>query len=90
MMVPTGQKATERPRHIKKRLDDNQLDNQHEPPLRTHHPIPASIITDNLIIISELNLPRNLPSLLSFDINAPEEASGELATDYLQMIRNND
>ena len=73
MMVPTGQEATERPRHIKKRLDDNQLDNQHEPPLRTNSSTPASISTDNLTIFSELTTPPNLPSIISLDTNTSKE-----------------
>ena len=30
------------------RLDNEQLDNQYDPPLQTHRPIPASISTDKL------------------------------------------
>ena len=39
------------------RLDNEQLDNQNDPPLRTHSPIPASISTDNLTMFGDINPP---------------------------------
>ena len=39
------------------RLGNEQLENQHDPPLRTHRPILASIITDNLTIVSDITPP---------------------------------
>ena len=81
-MVPTGQEATEDPVILKKiSLDNEQLDNQHDPPLRTHRPIPAGISTDNLIIVSDITPPPpNLPSVISLDMNTSEGASGEPAS----------
>ena len=43
------------------RLDNEKLDNQHEPPLRTHHPILSIIITDNLTIVSDITPPSPPP-----------------------------
>ena len=42
MLLP-GKGATEGPCHHEKSLDDEQLKNQHDPPLQTNPPIPASI-----------------------------------------------
>ena len=70
-------------------LDNEQLENQHDPPLRTHRPIPASISTDNLKIVSDITPPPNLPSVLSLNMNTPEGAASELAIDYFQMILKN-
>ena len=39
------------------RLDNNQLDNQHDPPLQTHRPIPEIINTGNLTIVSDITPP---------------------------------
>ena len=71
------------------RLENDQLDNKNDLPLRTNPPIPESIITDKLTIIIDLTLPLNLPSLLSLDLNTYEGAADKLAIDYFQMIRNN-
>ena len=54
-----------------------------------YRPIQASISTDNLTIVSYITLPPNLPSVLSLDVNTYEGAAGELAIDYIHMIRNN-
>ena len=64
------------------RLDNEQLDNKNDLPLRTNPPIPESIITDKLTIIIDLTLPLNLPSLLSLDLNTYEGAADKLAIDY--------
>ena len=58
-MVPPGHEATEGPCHLEKkmRLYNEQLDNQHDLPLQTHRPIPASISTDNLKIVSDITPP---------------------------------
>ena len=66
-------------------LDNEKLDDQHDLPLRTHPPIPASISTDKLKIFSDIT-PPNHSSVLSLDMNTSEQAAGDLATDYLQMI----
>ena len=77
-MVPPVQEATEGPCHLEKKkwLDNEQLDNQHDPPLLKNPPTLASINTDNLKIISELTTPPNLPSVLSLDLNTSEGAAG--------------
>ena len=72
------------------RLDDEKRFNQHDPPLRTNPQIPASISTDDLTIISKLNLPPNLPPVISLDMDTSEGAVGELSTDYFHIIQNND
>ena len=41
-------------------------------------------------IASDINPSPSVPPLLYLDPNTPKGASGELATDYFQMIRNND
>ena len=90
-MVPPGKDTTEGPCHLgEKILDNEKLDNQHDPPLQTHRPITEIISTDNLTIVSD-NTPHlpNLPSLISLDLNTLKGSSGELAIDYFQMIRNN-
>ena len=89
-MVPPGHEATEGPCNLEKkiRLDNEQLENQNDPPLQTHRHIPASIITDNLTIVSDITPPLNLPSVLSLDLNISGGAAGKLAIDYFQMIRN--
>ena len=46
-------------------LDNEQLDNQHGKTLRTHRPIPASIITDNLNIVSYITPPPPPKSTIS-------------------------
>ena len=66
----------------------SNLINQHDPPLQTHCPIPASISTDNLTIVSDIRSLPNLPSVLSLDLNKSEGAAGEQAIDYLQMMHN--
>ena len=71
------------------RLDNEQLDNQHDPPLQTHRTIPASISTDNFTIVSDIKPPPNITSVLSLDLNTSEGSAGELAIDYFQMIQNN-
>ena len=71
------------------RLNNEQQDNQYDPPLRTHCPIPESIRTDNFTIFSDINPPHNLPSVLSLDLNTSEGAADELTIDYFQIIRNN-
>ena len=38
-----------------KRLDNEQIDNQHNPSLQTNHAIPTIIRTNNLTIVSEPN-----------------------------------
>ena len=89
MIVPPGQEDTEGPCHIEKsRLDNEQLENQHGLRLQTRRPIPASISTDNLTIVSDTT-PPNIPSVNYLDMNTSEGAAGELATDYFQMIQNN-
>ena len=70
-------------------LDDEQLENQHDPPLRTNPPIPASISTDKLTIFSELTSLPNIPSVISLDVNTSESSADELTTEYFHMIRNN-
>ena len=62
-------------------LDNEQLDNKHGQPLRTNPPIPESIRTDKLTIISELTPPLNTPSVLSLDLKTSKGAYGELSTD---------
>ena len=42
---------------IEIRLENEQLDNQYDPLLQTHRPIPASIGTDNLTIVIDINPP---------------------------------
>ena len=42
----------------KRRLDNEQIDNQHNPSLQTNHAIPTIIRTNNLTIVSEPN-PHN-------------------------------
>ena len=54
------------------RLDNEQLDHQHDLSLRTHRPIPASINTDNLTIVSDITPPPNIPSVLSLDMHTSE------------------
>ena len=88
-MVITGQEATEGLCHLEKKLDNQQLDNQHNQPLQTNSYIPESISTDNLKITSELTNTPNLPSVISLDLNTSEGSADELATDYFQKIRNN-
>ena len=72
------------------RLGDEKLDNQHEPTLQTNSPIPESIITDKFTIVSEITSCPNLPSVISLDLNIYKGSAGEIATDYFQMIQNND
>ena len=71
------------------RLDNKQLDNQHDPPLQTNPPIPSIIGTDNFKINIEILPPPNIPSVISLDLNTSKGADGELATYYFQMILNN-
>ena len=40
-------------------------------------------------ITSELTNTPNLPSVISLDLNTSEGSADELATDYFQIIRNN-
>ena len=58
-MVPPGQESTEGPYHLGKklRLDNEKIDNQQDPPLRTHLPIPEIISTDNLTIFGDITHP---------------------------------
>ena len=58
-MVPPGQDSTEVPCHLGKkiRLENEQLDNQYDLPLRTHRPIPANIRTDKLTIVGDITTP---------------------------------
>ena len=64
-MVQPVQEATEGPCHIgKKKLDNEQLGNQHDLPLRTHCPIPASISTDKLKTASDTTPPYSSISTL--------------------------
>ena len=71
-------------------MENEQLENQHESPLRTHHPIPSSIITDNLTIVSDINPLPNIPSVLTLDLNTTKVSAVELAIDYFHMTQNND
>ena len=64
------------------RLDNEQLDNQHDPLLYTKPTIPASISTDDLTIFSELTPPPNILSIISLDMNTSKGSASELATDY--------
>ena len=71
------------------RLDNEKLENQHDPPLQTHCPIPESISTENLKIVSDITPSPNITLLIYLDPNTSKGASGGCAIGYFQMIRNN-
>ena len=59
-------------------LDNEQLNNQHDPTLQNHRSISSIIRTDNLKIVSDITPPTNTQSVLSFNLNKSEGADENL------------